>query len=310
MKKSIKVTFNDENHIISAPETFDEFSKSMEEIFKFPLKNYKVFYIDSVNDAITVNSNLDYELAFDDQTTRVHFYIADSTESVLKSKALNKTTKLFPEPMVAANLSDLASQSPYVCIGCDGRKINRKGTKNCRICKGTGLLPEAFIEKIKNEIRLELINENEKSTEDKIMEKASKPESIPMTKLVPAIYKIEADKNTAPVYMAATISESLKDGYVAKPGEVIEKVWVMFNKGNTAWPKDTVLKIVSGEQLEANATPVGDIQPGEQAKIIVNIKAPSKSGRYVSYFRLSYGENLSFGQKPWIDFMVQEPMEV
>lgn len=46
------------------------------------------------------------------------------------------------------------------------------------------------------------------------------------------------------------------------------------------------------------------VAPGEETDITVGITAPSKPGRYVSYWRLSQTDGSRFGQRVWADIVV------
>jgi hypothetical protein len=68
------------------------------------------------------------------------------------------------------------------------------------------------------------------------------------------------------------------------------------------------LKRVHGD-LELVATPLpyhgGFVQPGQNAIFMVDFKAPSKAGNFLSTFRLVHGDNIEFGDKASIDIEVK-----
>jgi len=104
---------------------------------------------------------------------------------------------------------------------------------------------------------------------------------------------------------------SIPDGQVVAPGAEFLKAWVMRNGGNRAWPEDTMLVFVAGEQLAKDARSmepklVGSVQPGEQVDLWTEeLKAPDVPGRYVSYYRLRDGEGNLFGHSIWLDISVE-----
>lgn len=50
----------------------------------------------------------------------------------------------------------------------------------------------------------------------------------------------------------------------------------------------------------------GFIQPGQTAEFLVDFKAPSKAGNFLSTFRLIHGDNIEFGDKASIDIVVKD----
>merc|ERR1711862_889163 len=83
--------------------------------------------------------------------------------------------------------------------------------------------------------------------------------------------------------------ESYPDGANIEAGSVFTKTWKLLNSGNVAWPKETCLHFVGGTNLMPNFTKgvhVGEIQPNEEVCVSVTMKAPTKPGKYSSYFRM------------------------
>lgn len=325
MIKRVKITFENDNRIISTPKTFAEFSSKAADIFSLSsLKNFNVYYMDADGDLIIVTNQDDYELAFEQADSKLHFYIGVSTETVKESIISRPSTmekvgdKAIPKCSIVQSeyteekISPPLDHSTYACLGCDGAKTNKKGTKPCRICSGTGRIPQDFIDKLKDIAKSELMAEISSRMEvarTQIIEEQKKPQQT-LAKSIPEpmVYKIDPPKKDVPVYRMARISESLKDGYKTTPGAVFEKVWVVKNTGTTAWPESTEFKRNSGDPIEATASHVGAVKPGEEATIKVTVKAPKEPGRYASFFRLTHSQNKAFGENPWIDFFV-EPAE-
>jgi len=321
MIKRLKVTFGNDNRMMSSPKTFAEFSTKVKEVFSLSsLDNFNIYYMDSDGDLIIVTNQDDYELAFEQADKKLHFYIGTSTEKVkesivLKPAVMEQASKnsiskcdIVQSEYAEDNNLELTA-STYNCLGCDGKRTNKKGNKVCRICSGTGKVPQTFIEKLKEIARSELmaeISSRMEITRTQIEEK-KKAEVPQLAKPIPqsVIYKIETSKNPIPTFKASNISESLKDGYKTTPGTIFEKVWVIKNTGTNTWPQSTEFKMVQGDPIEATADHVGAVKPGEIVNIKVIIKAPQKAGRYASFFKLTHSKNITFGEKPWIDFIVE-----
>ena len=103
--------------------------------------------------------------------------------------------------------------------------------------------------------------------------------------------------------------ESYPDGANIEAGSVFTKTWKLLNSGNVAWPKETCLHFVGGTNLMPNFTKgvhVGEIQPNEEVCVSVTMKAPTKPGKYSSYFRMCYPINdyLPFGDRIWCNIFV------
>jgi len=86
------------------------------------------------------------------------------------------------------------------------------------------------------------------------------------------------------------------------------KIWKLRNEGSIAWPENTTLAFVGGDQLakvESVVVP-SPVSPLQEVDIAVDMFAPSKPGRYVSYWRLHQPDGTRFGQRVWVDISVSE----
>ncbi|MGC9357053.1 MAG: NBR1-Ig-like domain-containing protein, partial [Anaerolineae bacterium] len=73
-------------------------------------------------------------------------------------------------------------------------------------------------------------------------------------------------------------------------GEKFTKTWRLRNAGSEAWPEDTALAFVSGEQMtDASQVPVGAVEPGAEVEISVELTAPDQDGRFRGDWGLSTG---------------------
>jgi hypothetical protein len=98
---------------------------------------------------------------------------------------------------------------------------------------------------------------------------------------------------------------TVEDGTPFNPGQPFVKIWKMRNEGTTAWPENTRLSYVGGDKLSnVEAVAVPPMDPGVEVDIAVDMAAPSKPGRYVSYFRLLTPDGTRFGQRVWVDIIV------
>jgi hypothetical protein len=106
--------------------------------------------------------------------------------------------------------------------------------------------------------------------------------------------------------------KTIPDGYVATPGEGLNKTWTVQNLGPCTWTQDYVLIFGWGGQgTNWNTTqPVNlskTVAPGENIDITVSLSAPSESGEYVAAFKLQNEKGINFppGQQVTIDIVVK-----
>jgi len=103
---------------------------------------------------------------------------------------------------------------------------------------------------------------------------------------------------------------SVEDGTNVNPEQPFVKIWKIRNEGTCAWPEATRLIFVGGDKLSnLEAIPVPAIEPNSEVDIAVDMVAPGKPGRYVSYWRLSTPDGTRFGQRVWVDVIVASENE-
>lgn len=103
---------------------------------------------------------------------------------------------------------------------------------------------------------------------------------------------------------------TMPDGTPVTPNQSFFKIWKLRNEGASAWPLGTMLGHVGGDKLSmSDCVPVEVTEPGEECDITVDMIAPSKPGRYVSYWRLIHPDGSRFGQRVWVDIIVSPQAE-
>jgi next-to-BRCA1 protein 1 len=98
---------------------------------------------------------------------------------------------------------------------------------------------------------------------------------------------------------------TIPDGTTLNPNQQYFKIWRLRNEGTESWPAGTRLEFVGGDKVSTQdwvAVPI--VNPNEETDISVGITAPTKPGRYVSYWRLCQRDGSRFGQRVWVDFFV------
>lgn len=89
--------------------------------------------------------------------------------------------------------------------------------------------------------------------------------------------------------------------------EPFDKTWRVKNSGTCAWPEDTVLAFIGGEQMGARETvDVGAVESGDQKDITVSMKAPAEDGRYTGKWQLKSGDD-PFGGQFWVIIVAGQP---
>jgi len=116
-------------------------------------------------------------------------------------------------------------------------------------------------------------------------------------------------KDSSERFLARFVSDTtIPDGTVIEPGQKFVKIWKMRNEGTTAWPENTSLQFVGGDQLSlSDSVPVPAVAPGNEIEIAVEMTAPSKPGRFVGFWRLAQLDLSRFGQRVWVDIFVSVP---
>jgi len=98
------------------------------------------------------------------------------------------------------------------------------------------------------------------------------------------------------------------DGTIVQPGTSFYKIWRVRNEGPTDWPLGCSLVTDGGDELcspEAKVN-VPPVEAGQETDIVVQLLAPQRNGRLVSYFRLQTADGVNFGHRVWANIRVLE----
>ncbi|HET91193.1 MAG TPA: hypothetical protein ENN99_10720 [Chloroflexi bacterium] len=92
---------------------------------------------------------------------------------------------------------------------------------------------------------------------------------------------------------------------ILTPGQRFIKRWSVKNSGTCAWPTDTQLVFVSGDQTTVVTEPkIEPLRPGETTEIRLTLQAPASYAVYNSVWQLEYGEEIRLGEELNITFQV------
>ena len=96
---------------------------------------------------------------------------------------------------------------------------------------------------------------------------------------------------------AQFISETIPDGTIEAPGVSFTKTWRLKNIGACTWTTSYNVVFLSGDTLGApSAVPLGgNVAPGQQVDIAVNMQAPAPAGNYTGSWTLRNASGVLFG---------------
>jgi hypothetical protein len=128
------------------------------------------------------------------------------------------------------------------------------------------------------------------------------------TPLPTATQYVSPTATPKPCNQAIFISETVLDGTKFQAGESFAKSWRLQNTGTCTWNPNYKLVFVSGDQMSGSESiKLGQyVEPGEKVDLLVNLKAPSKSGLYTGYWALRSDEGGNFAQV-FVTINVNEP---
>jgi len=103
---------------------------------------------------------------------------------------------------------------------------------------------------------------------------------------------------------------TIPDGTIVKPGSTVVKIWSVKNIGETTWKTSYQLAYMDGlkDAKEAlNIHLANDVKPALSIQVTVTFTAPTEPGTYYSYWRLTNGERIGFGEVLSMKIVVANP---
>ncbi|CAD6250480.1 unnamed protein product [Miscanthus lutarioriparius] len=102
------------------------------------------------------------------------------------------------------------------------------------------------------------------------------------------------------------------DGTLMTPSTPFTKIWRMHNNGSVVWPLGTQLIWVGGDQFALQTSvpleiPVDGFPVDKEIDVAVDFVAPTRPGRFISYWRLASPSGQKFGQRVWVHIQVEDP---
>lgn len=122
--------------------------------------------------------------------------------------------------------------------------------------------------------------------------------------------------------VATFVRDAVPDGTVLATGVVFEQTWILRNTGTKAWPAGCTVKFVGGDNMCAvdpehpasvhelvsaaeSTTCYTEVAPGQEHGFTVLMRTPNKTGKVISYWRLTGPDGYKFGHRLWCDVLVE-----
>lgn len=105
---------------------------------------------------------------------------------------------------------------------------------------------------------------------------------------------------------------TILDGTLMTPSTSFTKIWRMHNNGSIVWPLGTQLIWIGGDQFALQTSvpleiPLNGFPVDKEIDVAVDFVAPTRPGRYISYWRLASPSGQKFGQRVWVHIQVEDP---
>ncbi|KAK5112723.1 hypothetical protein LTR62_003821 [Meristemomyces frigidus] len=164
-----------------------------------------------------------------------------------------------------------------------------------------------------------------KPTEDKQGgEQATVLQPIPFIKSE-APTAVPAEAGASAMLQAHFVRDSVADGTSMPAGACFAQIWTIKNPGPHAWPAGCSVRYVGGDNMlnvdnlrpssvsdiaaASESNIVGrEVEVGEEVAFKVVLRAPSRVGDSISYWRLKAADGTPFGHRLWCDIKVSSAM--
>ncbi|KAF5861038.1 hypothetical protein ETB97_000792 [Aspergillus alliaceus] len=131
------------------------------------------------------------------------------------------------------------------------------------------------------------------------------------------------DNNAASGHEALFMRDTVPDSTIMPPNKVFCQTWTLYNPGPLAWPAGSNVRFVGGDSMfnvdtnhplsldsisaamESNKLS-RPLESGQSADFTVTLKAPSRVGTGISYWRLKLPNGMPFGHRLWCEIQVRE----
>jgi lysozyme len=107
---------------------------------------------------------------------------------------------------------------------------------------------------------------------------------------------------------------TIPDNQELEAGSQVEKIWLLRNSGNAAWPDNTLWVQINRRvddfpdaqriEIDSSAIRVAAVDPDTEFELKLSFTVPSQSGTYYARFQLETPNGQRFGQTPYLVFKV------
>ncbi|PIG86025.1 hypothetical protein AARAC_008811 [Aspergillus arachidicola] len=151
-------------------------------------------------------------------------------------------------------------------------------------------------------------------------------ESVKQERSLSREQPVKAEKSTNNAvsgYDALFVRDTVPDSTIMSPNKVFRQNWTLYNPGPLAWPAGSDVRFVGGDSMfnvdtnhplsldsisaamESNKL-TEPLESGQSAEFTVTLKAPSRVGTAISYWRLKLPNGMPFGHRLWCEIQVRE----
>ncbi|KAI9841035.1 MAG: hypothetical protein M1838_003797, partial [Thelocarpon superellum] len=120
------------------------------------------------------------------------------------------------------------------------------------------------------------------------------------------------------------VKDSVPDGTQVPRNHIFTQTWTLANTGMVPWPRGCLIKFVGGDNMrnvdpahpssvadlerstESNIVEVEELKVGEHYDFSVTLRAPSRPGKAISYWRMTSPDGEKFGDRLWCDVDVTD----
>ena len=154
------------------------------------------------------------------------------------------------------------------------------------------------------------------------------PQAIPVVKTEERKSVPQAAGSDIPATLlnAHFVQDSIPDGMVVQPNARFAQIWTLKNPGPYAWPAGCSVRYVGGDNMlnvdNSHAASVTDIADATESNVVgrevgigeeiafkIVLKAPTREGKSISYWRLKAADGTPFGHRLWCDVDVKKVEE-
>ncbi|WVZ74786.1 hypothetical protein U9M48_022922 [Paspalum notatum var. saurae] len=205
---------------------------------------------------------------------------------------------------LAGNMENSAPRSTHLWIQCDGCGVQPVvGPRYKSNVKEDYDLCESCFQRMGNEVEYTKIDKP-------ILPHRLQRDPHPLRKVhhPRVLMKSKREKLESRFILDVTVL----DGTLMTPSTSFTKIWRMHNNGSTVWPLGTQLIWVGGDQFALHTSvpleiPLNGFPVDKEIDVAVDFVAPTRPGRYISYWRLASPSGQKFGQRVWVHIQVEDP---